>query len=426
MYIIMMIKIILIVVFLNLTFSLYASEKSSSIKILEETLNLFENNENNSNSEKIEKNLIDLKELIQINLKMGNPEAPIDIYLFLNGIIRDDIYSLQSLLSQNENSELPNYISKNINLSVAKKLAVGLKENRSAVKTKIIIERPLDKKDCEIFINGTLSKNLNTFYSPAGVPIYLGIYCQNETFEIQKVQPGESQEVQKVYFNHFQVKQKMPVSIPNPLKSKGGIETSPVLSSKAIVDSESPISVDNDFQFTTGVGYLRGFGVLSNDCVKNANLANGSFLYSTSSFSYKTFLLTFDYAPIYLNEKIQLSFKDPYSSKETKKEEYVKGSGYFIRTGLGVHLQIFKLTKNLELDTDLLSNFVYLNGEYQGSNKTGYGLQSWIGPTLKFDSGILIDLRFGIGYTFGKLNGLQMDCKWIANGLQMDCKWIQN
>jgi hypothetical protein len=210
----------LFVLFLFLMTNSKVFSVENSFKILDDTLLLFEKNENNLNSDQIEKNLIDLKESIQLDLKIGNAETPINIYLFLNGIIKDDIYSLQSLLSQNETKELPKEISKHINYSIAKKLALGLKENRTVLKTKIMIDRIQNKEDCLLYINGTQYKNVNLFYTPSGIPIYLGLYCKDDSFEIQKIHPSESQEILKVSFNQFQFKQKIPISLPNPFKAK--------------------------------------------------------------------------------------------------------------------------------------------------------------------------------------------------------------
>ena len=93
-------KVFIIFMFLLMNFKVFSNQNST--KILDDTILLYEKNENNLNTEQIEKNLIDLKESIQLDLRIGNAETPINNYLFLNGIIKDDIYSLQSLLSQNE------------------------------------------------------------------------------------------------------------------------------------------------------------------------------------------------------------------------------------------------------------------------------------------------------------------------------------
>jgi hypothetical protein len=140
-------------------------------------------------------------------------------------------------------------------------------------------------------------------------------------------------------------------------------------------------------------------------------LGEDHFLYSTSSIHYKFIILNFDYANVNKIESVEIIFNNPYSGNNIRKEEKYKDTGYFTRTGLGVHLQIFKFTENLELETSLLSNFVYLKGEYQKSNKYGVGIQSFIGPVYKIDYGFLFDLKLGIGYIFGKLNGFQIDSK---------------
>lgn len=409
-------KVFIIFVFLLMNFKVFSSKNST--KILDDTILLYEKNENNLNTEQIEKNLFDLKESIQLDLKIGNAETPINTYLFLNGIIKDDIYSLQSLLSQNEKKELPNEISKHINFSIAKKLALGLKENRTALKTKIIIERMQNKEDCLLYINGTQYKNVNLFYTPSGIPIYLGLYCKDESFEIQKIHPSESQEVLEVYFNQFQIKPKIPISLPNPYKAKeNNYDIQPLKKEEKKqdkilkVDSSNSSSNENNFQIRTGVGYLKSFGNLSNDKLNNLNLPQNSFLYSSTSFQYKFIILNFDYANVNKMETVEIVYNIPYSQNNIKNEEKFKDTGYFIRSGLGVHLQIFKFTENLELETSLLSNFVYLKGKYQESNKYGVGIQSFIGPVYKIDYGFLFDLKLGLGYIFGKLNGLQIDSK---------------
>jgi hypothetical protein len=410
-------KAIIVLLIMLKAYKAYAIDKESVLKIAEETLILSEKNDNNVNSEKIDKNLLDIKEINQLEIKIGNPLAPIDIYLFLRGIVKDDIYSLQSLLSQSETQDLPIHISKFINYSIAKKLAFALKENRIAIKTKIVIKKPKDKNSCDLFVNGNLLKDTFSFYTPAGIPIYVALYCKDNTFEIQKIRPGESQENQQVIFNHFLERQNIPAFFPNPSVVKN-MNTNFQENSNIIKNENTLVtSIENNnniktektgFQFGTGIGFLKDFGTLSDDNSRNLKLPNGAILYSSSYIKYKYFLISFDYSKIILKEKMQITFIDPDTKSETKINGYVSGNGHFIRPGIGIRVPIFYLSESTKIESDLLINMTFIKGEYASSNKMGYGIQSSIGPSFELGSGFIYDFKLGMGYTFGNLNGFQL------------------
>lgn len=404
------------IIFLIIIFAYcsHAIDKNLILKIAEDTILLNEKNDNNINTEKIDKNLLDIKEMTQLEIKMGNPSAFIDIYLFLKGIVKDDIYSLQSLLFQSETQELPSYITKLINYSVAKKLALALKENRISIKTKIIIKKFREKNNCELYVNGNLLKNSFSFYSPAGIPIYVGLYCDDNTFEIQKIRPGESQESQHVLFNHFVERQNIPVSLPNPnTVKKVNVSFKEKLNETNKFDSLNENSKNfemekNDFQFVTGLGFLKDFGALSNANVRNIKFSKGAILYSRSYIRSKYFLISFDYSNVILKEKLQIIFIDPHSKSETKMDGIVNSNGYFIRPGMGICVPFFYLTEKSKIESDFLANVTFLKGEYASSHKIGYGVQSAIGPSFELGSGFIFDFKLGVGYSFGKLNGFQL------------------
>ena len=394
-----------------------AMNQDSVLKITEETLLLNDKNENNIYKEKIDRNLLDIKEITQLQIKLGNPSAPIDIYLFLRGIINDDIYSLQSLLFQNETQELPIYISKFINYSIAKKLAFALKENRIAIKTKIIVKKPNEKNNCDLYVNGNLLKNSDSFFTPAGIPIYVAIYCKDNTFEVQKVRPGESQEIYQLTFNHFLERQNIPISIPNPdsMKEINYIPVKKINETKNDRNILNSLVNDNNskidkigIQFGSGIGFLKDFGTLSNENVRNMKLPKGSLIYSSSYFNYKYFLVSFDYSPMILKEKQLIIFKETGANSETKIDGYVNGNGHFFRPSIGARLSIYQFSENIKLESDLLANISFIKGEYSSSYKMGYGLQGLIGPSFELGSGFKFDFKLGMGYTFGNINGFQM------------------
>ncbi len=417
MRIIKVIRNIIIFIVIIITYKTYAMDKELILKIMEETLLLKDTNDNKIIAEKINEKLLDLKEIIQFEIKKGNPSVPIDIYLFLRGVINDDIYSLQSLLSQNENKNLSNDISKFINYSIAKKLAFALKENRIAVKTKIFIRKPQDKNNCDLYVNSNLLKNKMSFHTPAGVPIYIALYCKDNTFEIQKIRPGESQENQHVYFNHFIKRKNIPESLPNP----NAVKNSYIVFHEKFEDlnkennlEASNLSSNNiktnkgDFQFGLGVGFLKDFGTLSNENVRNLKLPKGGLVYLSSYFNYKYFLTSLDYSSIHLREKQQIIFTDNNLKSEIKIEGYVNGNGHFIRPGMGIRLPIFSLSESSKIEGDFFTNITIITNKNASAFKMGYGVQSLIGPSVNLGSGFIFNVKFGVGYGFEYLGVFQL------------------
>ncbi|APJ02908.1 hypothetical protein AXG55_02820 [Silvanigrella aquatica] len=378
--------------------------------MLDETMILFENNENNFNQEKIEKNLSDIKEFIQIDFKIGNHLAPIDIYLFLNGIVNDDIYALQSLLSQNENQQLPIHISKHINYSSAKKLAFALKENRISLKTKVNVKINKENKSCELYINGHNFKNKLSFETPAGIPIYTAVYCLNNTYQVQKIHPSESQTNLNVVFNEFVERKNKPDFLPNPLKSQYDL---PIKSNGNEELNKNEIKneelAERNIKFVTGVGVLKDFGTLKNYKLRNLNFPEGTLFYSTSSFQYKYFLLQFDYARIKFQENLEISYQNSLSNQNNKIQSSIMGGGVFIRPGMGLRSEIFSFSDSFALEGGILVNSLFLNGEYHSFNQAALGLQSHLGLACYLGSGFLFKLQLGTSYLFGKLQGLQVD-----------------
>ena len=419
-------KILKVFIYLSLFITSYSSnaiDRELIIKIAEETIILYENN-SKLNSEKIDKNLLEIKELIQLEIKTGNPLVPIDIYLFLRGIVKDDIYSLQSLLSQSETQEIESDLTKLINYSIAKKLALALKENRISIKTKFIIKNLKENNNCKIYLNGFLILDTKKLYSPAGIPLYIGSYCNDKTFEIQKIRSGESQEKLNIIFNHYTENEKFPSTIPNPNPAKQkSKEVSSISNNTNQKSSEKIIQNDDNsslkttpekskslatcFQIGTGMGILRDFGTLSSHGVKNINFPRGGFIYSNSYFKYKYFLIAFDFSKIKLTEKYQLYFMD--TGKE--KEEELIGAGYFLRPSIGVSFPIIQLSESLKIESNLLGSITFLNTSYTPANKFGYGIHGYVGPWLQFANGFGFNFKVGVGQTFGELNGFNLEAQ---------------
>jgi hypothetical protein len=386
-----------------ISFKAYAFDRHSLINLAQETIKIYEKesiySEEEDKTKKLKDNLLKIKILTQKEIKNGNPQAPIDIYLFLNGIINDDSYSLQSLLALSSEYELPKDLSQIISYSIAKKLAFAMKENRISQKTKIIIKSSSFKKDCQVYFNGFLIKNRKSFTSPAGVPFYLGIYCQDKTFEIQKVHPKESQQKMNVFFKDLKIIKGLDAtnSLSSKMSPKDINQPTTSQQTSAIFNTKN---FKNLLQITTGIGFAKtNIAVTSNQAKYRffKKIHTNPFFFSTSSLRYQYFLFSFDFTE--LLHKVTL-----YNilMKEL--------NTLYLRYALGLGLPIIVLSKNIHIEAALQGTFSQLIGHNYDYYRNGFGIQASLGPRFHITNHFFVDTLLKTSYTKPAIqHGLQFE-----------------
>lgn len=399
-------KIFLLLIFFTFKSNIFAENHNNIIESAKNIMILYNNK---TNKDEINTKLIDLKELVQFNIKTGNPLSSIELYLFLDGIINDNLYSLQSFLSQIETNQIPPYISKMINDDISKKIELAINENKIAIKTNILVNIPKTKNQCNLYINGILSNNKFSFYTPSGIPIYVGLYCDDNTFEIQKISSEEAQQILNLKFNNFKEQNKIPDFVPNP-NPNPSTKINKINNIK-ISDKENTEQFKFEkklFQFGTGIGFSKDFGSLYRENIYNLKLWKGYFIYSSSYLKYNFLLFSFDFSKINLKEKKQIIFEKSDISTKSTIEDNVFQTKYFMRPGLGISLPISQLSQIALLENDfLLNTSIFTNGSFSMS-QTGYGIQNLFGLSIKLNSKFLFNFKVGGSYTFGEINGVQL------------------
>ncbi|MES2615692.1 MAG: hypothetical protein V4591_09780, partial [Bdellovibrionota bacterium] len=167
------------------TFFAHASD--DIITLAKQTLKLNETSNDYFVKKEVYEKFSDIKEFIQTELKNGNKSARVDVFLLLDGLVQNNLSSLQSFLATGHNDIFHKEFSEYITYDYAEKLAYALKENKRLLTTEYIVDNSIRKGKCVNYVNGYKINNNISFLAPAGLPYYVSSYCNDNTFAVLKI-----------------------------------------------------------------------------------------------------------------------------------------------------------------------------------------------------------------------------------------------
>ena len=296
-------KYFILFLFLFVSFELDAEDNSDNIVTLaQDTLKLNESSMDYTNKKEVTEKYTDVKEFIQQDYKNGNKNARVDIFLLLDGLVQNNLSSLQSLLSTNNNDIFTKEFSENINYNYAEKLAYALKENKLLLTTEYDIETNSKNNHCVNYVNGNLIKNNNTFLAPSGLPYYIGSYCDDNTFSVIKIQSEPAQPKYVIKLNNYQPIQ---FSGKNLIVESSKISSSVVQNkenSSKTIETQSKMthltSQEQEIQFSSRFGYNYFSGYTQDQKISNGNLTYGSIIYTKLMAKFNRYFFSLSFAPL--------------------------------------------------------------------------------------------------------------------------------
>lgn len=355
----------------------YSFERKYLYEIVKETLILHENYE--LNTEKLEKNFNLIEEIVKFQLNIGYENVDLDLYLFLKGIVKDDIYSLQTLLVDIDSKNLSLDLTNLINTSIAKKMSFALKENRISNKTKIELKFNKNLKSCHYYLNGKVLNNMNHFLSPSGIPIYLAIYCE-KNFEVQRIIPDAAQSVYTVHFNNLKNKNNIPSTLPNPYPS---IYAKNLKSN----NQDNKLNEIDAYEINFSSGYLFNY---------NKKIHN-HFNYN-SMLSINNYLLLLGYSKVMVNAKNLTILRN----KSLFDYPIFEPSNLF-KVAFGLKENLLHNENVFQLCVNFLIISSYLFDSDFNYQRAMYGVQSGLSVSYEFVENWKIGLNTSLGYNWGIL-----------------------
>lgn len=197
----------------------HAAPREEVLSKATQAIALSADTQNLAKQKQAEELLSGVRQAVQSDLKSGNPEAAVDIFLLTDGLLNEDIVNLRSLLASSDADRLSNDYGAFMSQRNAELMAYALKQNRGATRTLFRIEHA-SSKTCSYRLNGLSLKNLHEFSMPAGIPFYVGVYCTDHTFAVRQVASEYEQKNDTLFFSEFR-KIESPeylasLGVPNP------------------------------------------------------------------------------------------------------------------------------------------------------------------------------------------------------------------
>jgi hypothetical protein len=391
----------------------YASE--DIVGLAKKALVLNETSNDYAVKKEVAEKFSDIKEYIQSDLKNGNRNVRVDIYLLLDGLIQNNLLSLQSFLATNKNDVFTKEFSDNITYDYAEKLAYALKENKRLLTTEYIIEDTRQKTKCVNYVNGYKLSNNKSFIAPAGLPYYVATYCMDNTFAVAKVQSENAQPKYVISLSDFQ--ENTYVSLPEKeapvldqvAPSKPHANSQTVIVTPSVVEEKSFMEQSQrKFIVSSGVGINSFFGNTKNENISTMDLDCGTIIYSTSGIQYDIYYFSFDFAPISRATKtvhrdiVKTSSNSTgdgpttITTKVTTTYKPVTQDGYFIRPNFGANVPVYSFQESVIFSLAGFANLTIL----QTSGENPY---SSVSPGL----GIMPNISVDMGHNFLFNLGLQ-------------------
>ncbi|BBH52090.1 hypothetical protein [Fluviispira sanaruensis] len=429
--------------------NIYAMNRADLIELSSEIVQIYENKKEkvitDLDKEKIEQKFYDIKEIVQADLKSGNKNVSIDIYLFLKGLLKNDITSLQSLISADNIETFAKDLAQLIHYSAAQKLSFALKENRIAYKTSIHIKQNTDQKNCQVYWNGKPLENIKPIFLPVGVPVYISLFCPNNLFEVKYIQSSETQrnltvvfdQLKKIQFNN---KDMMPNPNKNIIKftsfnlykrnNKNQIDYFKAKENNQTAQTETNennqlvqqlnhtkiknINVSQDkksrsiFAIGSGFSMIYDFGYLRKINASQFGMSKG-LIFTLGIFAqFKGFLFLFDYAKIdAYNSKSLVFINGNYNGNNAYNYETKIKYSYF-KPSLGYRFILNDTFKNYSMTLDALLNYSSLISTQTASSSQGVGFQFAFGLSKQIIANFNWDFSLGSAYSLGTLRGFQL------------------
>lgn len=403
-------KVILVLLIFLISFPIIAIERN---EVLEKSIDILKLNEKAlgyDTRQQVYEKYLGIKEEIKSDFISGNQHAAIDVYLLLDGLVEDNLQSLQALLATNNNEILEKELASALSYQDAQKLAFALKQNKTAFQTEFIIKNNESSKKCVYVVNGRDLKSKKTFQTPSEIPVYVGAYCDDNTFEIKKIQSESLQKQYVIRFSDynkifFDKKNSSSMPIPNPGHARYQS------------DDQNGNNADNEEMETDdfikdsieiGVRGQQFFGTLESDNVYNMGFNSGMILTSYTKIQHGSFLAAVDFASVNRDYTTLRKNLNPELDSTTRTQ---RQNGFFIRPALGLEYDFFKNSNRFDLVLDVLAVMTILQTEAYDSNmKTGFGVQSHFGPSLMLWKHLNASMQATLGQDFGEIQGMSVGC----------------
>jgi hypothetical protein len=401
-------KVILVLLIFLISFPIIALERN---EILEKSIDILKLNEKAlgyDTRQQVYEKYLEIKEEIKSDFISGNQHAAIDVYLLLDGLVEDNLQSLQALLATNNNELLEKELASALSYQDAQKLAFALKQNKTAFQTEFIIKNNEISKKCVYVVNGHELKNKKIFQTPSEIPVYVGAYCDDNTFEIKKIQ---SESLQKQYvirfsdYNKIFFDKKNASSMPIPNPGHARYQSADQNSH----DGDSEEMETDDFRkdsIETGIQGQQFFGTLEAENIYNAGFNSGMILTSYTKIQHGSFLAVIDFASVSRDYTTLRKNLNPELDSTTITQ---KQNGFFIRPAFGLEYDFFKNSNRFDLALDVLATMTILRTEAYGANmQTGFGVQTHFGPSLLLGKHFKASIQTSLGQDFGEIQGMSV------------------
>ncbi|WP_186645490.1 hypothetical protein [Fluviispira vulneris] len=423
----------------------YAMNRKELIKLSSEIVELYGKKSakviTDLDKEKMEQKFYDIKEIVQADLKSGDKNAAIDIYLFLKGLLKNDITSLQSLISADNIETFAKDLAQLIDYSGAQKLSFALKENRIAYKTSIHIKKNIEQKNCQVYWNGKLLENKKSILLPVGVPVYISLFCPNNLFEVKYIQSSETQtklavvfdQLKKIQFNNksmmpnpnkynsqylsLTLNKSTPKSQLDKIKSTENMhdiqtniqdKSRQNLSKIELINLEKAEKVYSSLRIGSGFAMIYDFGSLKKLNTTQFGLSKG-FIFAWEAFiQFKNFVFLFNYAKFNAENLNSIVFTNGnYNDNITYNYASKKIYSYF-KTSLGYRFILDDIFKNYNMNVDTLINYSRIISTQPSTFSQGIGFQIACGLSKQIISNLNLEFSLGSAYSFGTLGGFQV------------------
>lgn len=401
-------KIYALLQILNTFFCAHAATREEVLKKAHHILELNEKSSDYDNKKMVFEKYLEMKESIRADFVSGNQLAPIDVYLLIDGLVEDNLQSLQTLLAASDRNSLEKDLAPALSYEDAQKLAFALKQNKTSFQTEFIIKNNTPSKKCVYRFNGYELKNRTSFYNPSEIPLYVGSYCDDNTFEIKKIQSESMQRKYVIQFSNdrkilFEKQNQENFNIPNPGRAHEDDENDGHGKTVSPNVTEE-MQTDWDDEAGAGIQYSRFFGTLTNENVSNFGSNYGVLALSHWYVRHQYLVAALDAAPLN-RDYVTLYQSLDQSIPPTKTVE--AQHGFLIRPSIGLGNTFYGKSKKIGLTAKALLGATILktNGN-DPLSETGFGFEGMFGPSLLlWKNHFKVDVLAHIGQDFGPLQG---------------------
>lgn len=392
-----------IIFLLSLSFPLFGLDRNA---LLEKAAHVIKSNAiatDYTGKKQVYDRYLEIKEQVKSDFISGNRHADIDLYLLLDGLIDDNIQSLQALLALANDHMMEKELVSSFSYEDAQKLAFALKQNKSAFQSEFLLQTADPKKNCTYIVNGHELKQLKSFRAPSEIPIYVGSYCDDGTFEVKKVQSESMQRQDVIVFSDhkkifFDAKNPAQVHIPNPRQASQMQKSSP----RTSWADDRDVDGKNGVEF--GLQWRKFYGSLSSDNMNNSHLNSGAFLIPYTKLYHENIFLEIDLSPV---DQQYTTLHKSLNQEENKRTQ--TQTGFFLRSGFGFDLDLPKHADWIDWNLEALAmmSLIKITGPAPNT-EIGFGAQLGVGPSFGISPRIKITSQINLGQDFGRIQGTSL------------------